>query len=265
MFLLFPLSQGFVTFLCSKSQAFWRSHIFLASCSSLFSSNVITKLLETQILVFFKVSFHLRRRPKAELWMWRWKTHLCRLWSQPRPQLQSHPRLLNLSPINRRFSPCLALLDRIAKEDVRFQLNSLGAFSGLKNLLHRPPPPQHPPPWNPQLPLHPRSLPLPRAQPPPQRRQRRRRRRRRRWRRRRRAAAAEQRLPWFPRPMSQRTLALWSWGAREAQLYQFECILWACIRLIGGRKKNKCVMYVMIHPSSGVTLCHLLSYFLSWH
>ena len=107
----------------------------------------------------------------------------------------------------------------------------LGCFLGVKNFMCRPPPP----PWNQQPLLHPCTSPLLRAQPSPLRRQKRRRRRRAsRWRRRR--AAAAERHHWFPRPMSQRTLALWSWGAQGAQLYQFECILGAYFCLIGRRK-----------------------------
>merc|ERR1711890_170865 len=103
---------------------------------------------------------------------------------------------------------------------------------------------------------------------------RRQRRRRRRRRTRRQAAEAalwpprpvSQTPPWFPRrPMSQRTLALWSWGAQGAQLYQFECILFCLIGSYESPNGHHTVMYIMIHPFSGrviLTLCHLLSYFL---
>ena len=170
-----------------------------------------------------------------------------------------------------KFSFCGFQTQNIAKEEeARFQQPE-SLINRTKNVVCRPPPPpQHyPPPWKPQPLLHPCTTPLLRAQLSPPRRQRRRRRRSR-WRRRRRrrgAAAAAEPPPWSPQPMSQRTLALWSWEVQGVQLYQFECILWvrACVWLgeEGPTGTLWCTSWY-IHPVV-LTLCHLLSYFLSWH
>ena len=136
----------------------------------------------------------------------------------------------------------------IAKAVVRF-----------KNLMRRQPPPhpppRHPPPWHPppwnrlQPLLRPSSLPLLRVQLSPLRKQRRRRRRSR-WRRRR-SRWWRRRPTWSPpQSMLRRTIAPWSWMAQGAQLYQFEC---EC--LIGRRPLWR--ISWLIHPPSGVTLCHL--------